>query len=154
MEELNKDELKKLQLFFKQRSKQNEPQNEQVVEHIGSFLALIDTSKLNESQKVTYNKLINALGNFIVVSKQKWEIKSALKKDFSVDLLSPKGSVCIIDADSAVNSEQLNDQITEKQKLFSQIIIISSNELEITQEYSNTGTSWFYNTESGSFKKL
>lgn len=155
MEELNKDELKKLQLFFKQRSKVNEPQNNQVIEHIGPFLALIDTSKLNEDQKLTYNKFINALGNFIVISKQKWEIKSSLKADFSVDLVTPKGTVFIIDADTITNSELLNIQIAEKQQLFSHILVISSAESEINPKNSNGHTnSWLYNTESGSFKKV
>tara|TARA_R110002049_G_scaffold107542_3_gene255318 strand:+ start:322 stop:789 length:468 start_codon:yes stop_codon:yes gene_type:complete len=155
MEKLNKEELKKLQLFFKQRNKINEPQNNLVIEHIGPFLALIDTSKLDEVKKITYNKFINALGNFIAVSKQKWEIKTALKPDLSVELIAPKGSVCIIDADSISNSELLENQITEKQQLFSYVLVISSNQLEISLKNSNlTTNSWFYNTESGSFKKL
>ena len=56
MEDVSKDQLKDLQNFFKQRNKQNEGINSQVIDHIGKLLSEIDGSKLNEVDKIQ-NKL-------------------------------------------------------------------------------------------------
>lgn len=148
MEELNKEELNKLRQFFKQRNQQNEAKNKQVIDVVGPLLATIEASKLGEKDKLHYNEMVNALGNFILLTQQKWEVISELHPDFSVSLTHPKGKVKIISVQDESDAQQFKAALKEE---YTHIILLSElnkrKEIELKLEKESPIKVWFFDTE-------
>lgn len=148
MEEINKEELNRLQQFFKHRNRQNEAKNKQVIDVVGPLLANIEASKLSEKDKFHYNELVNALGNFILLAQQKWEVSSELHPDFSVSLTNPKEKVKIISIADESGIQQFESALTED---YAYIILLSelnkSEEIELKLEKESPLKVWLFDTE-------
>jgi hypothetical protein len=151
MEEASKDQLKSLQDFFKQRNKQNEGLNNEVIDHVGKLLSEIDASKLKEADKITNNKMVNALGNFIAASKQKWVVKSqALNgKDFTLE--QPKATISILDLEDFTDSATLKKEVEIAATKNSHLILLASEHLQIDiSEFDSPNCKiWLFDNENG-----
>lgn len=155
MEELNKEDLNKLQQFFKQRNKKNESKNNLVIDVVGPLLANIENSKLSEADKFHYNELVNALGNFIILAQQKWEVSAELQRDFSVKLNVPKAMIKIILWDSESSYQAFKSALTEN---FQYIVLLKTNEnaadLKSALPKESTKKVWLFDTEKELVQEL
>lgn len=89
MESLDKNDLKDLKNFFKNRTKNIKDEKDQILSIIGPHLEKIDNSKLSEIDKYEHKKELNDLGNFIRLYDDAISIKEALTK--APDFLIGKG---------------------------------------------------------------
>lgn len=155
MEELNKEDLNKLQQFFKQRNKKNESKNNLVIDVVGPLLATIEASKLSEADKLHYNELVNALGNFIILAQQKWEVSAELQQDFSVKLNVPKAMIKIILWDSETSYQVFKLSLVEN---FEYIVLIKSNEntaeLKSVLPKNSSKKAWLFDPEKELVQEL
>lgn len=160
MEDVSKDQLKDLQNFFKQRNKQNEGINSQVIDHIGKLLSEIDGSKLNEVDKIQNNKIVNALGHFIVKCNPKWTIKSQALNGKNFVLEQPKSKLSVIDTETVKDLETLQSVISKEIDASKLIVILESSSASIDAEQLNSlsvskqASAWLFNIESGLIKQL
>lgn len=160
MEDVSKDQLKDLQNFFKQRNKQNEGINSQVIDHIGKLLSEINGSKLNEVDKIQNNKIVNALGHFIVKCNPKWTIKSQVLNGKNFVLEQPKSNLTIIDLEQFTDTNQLKKELDKIDSTDSILLVLAAENFPIeTTELKEmiatlTGSIWLFNTEEGSAQKI
>lgn len=148
MEELNKEDLNKLQQFFKQRNKRNASKNNLVIDVVGPLLATIEASTLSEADKFRYNELVNVMGNFIVLTQQKWEVSKELQRDFSIKLNTPKVKVKVIHMDSESSYQVFKSALTE---IFEYIVLVNSSEntadLKSALPKESTKKVWLFDSE-------
>lgn len=160
MEEASKDQLKNLQNFFKQRNKQNEGVNTEIIDHIGQFLFEVDTSKLSEVDKIQNNKIVNALGHFIVKCNPKWTIKSQASNGKNFVLEQPKSNLTIIDLEQFTDTNQLKKELDKINSTDSMLLVLTAENFPIeTTELKEmtatlTGSIWLFNTDEGSAQKI
>lgn len=160
MEDVSKDQLKDLQNFFKQRNKQNEGINSQVIDHIGKLLSEIDGSKLNEVDKIQNNKIVNALGHFIAKCNPIWTIKSQVLNGKNFVLKQPKSKLSVLDTETFKDLETLQSVISKEIDASKLIVILESSSASIDAEQLNSlsvskqASAWLFNIESGLIKQL
>jgi len=81
MDTLGKNDLKDLQSFFKNRTKNIKGEKDQIISIIGKHLEEIDNSKLSEIEKYDNKKEINDVGNFIKLFDDAIVIEEVLRKE-------------------------------------------------------------------------
>jgi hypothetical protein len=155
MEEADKNKLKQLQQFFKQRNKQNEAKNTTIIHQIGPLLSAIEGATLSESDKRAYQARVTALGNFLETTKKEWTVAPKLMEDQTILLEHPKGCVKIVDLGKGSNSD--NDSLSIYEKV-TYLILLTSKELPNTLAKSIHGKSlkqsWTYNEDSETATEL
>ncbi|MGL1889527.1 MAG: hypothetical protein OCD76_23635 [Reichenbachiella sp.] len=80
MESSDKNELKDLKNFFKNRSKEIKEEKDQIISMIGSHLEKIDNSTLSESDKQKNKKELTHLGNFLRLLDDDLIIEEAVRE--------------------------------------------------------------------------
>ncbi len=149
MEEVDKNELKQLQQFFKQRNKLNESKNTTIIHQIGPLLSAIEESTLSESDKRTYQVGVNALGAFMETTKNEWSITPELMEDQTILLEKPKGCVKVVDL--LKESHSTEELLSIHEKVTYLIILVNEGLSEVTTK-SIDGKSlkqiWTYNQDT------
>jgi hypothetical protein len=155
MEEASKDQLKNLQNFFKQRNKQNEGINNEVIDHVGKFLSEVDHSKLSDVDKIQNNKIVNALGHFIVKSGLKCVIKSQALNGRDFVLEQPRSKLLLLDLEKDSDSINLEKVLNSLDSTINFLVILVGDQLQINAEELNKLTSplsckvWLFDNDTG-----
>lgn len=108
MDALNKNDLKDLQNFFKNRTKSIKDEKDQIISIIGKHLEQIDNSKLSETEKHENKKELNDIANFIKLFDTTLVIEEAIRKE--PDFLVRKNKKLIgIELSSIQNQSTINE---------------------------------------------